>query len=181
MKQKISYLVLGLFVGLVVGFMVTNYLNRPEFAVGKQTAAAQAGGGGGMPSTGPGTVNDEADPHGGGQQISDEELQHIKQQVDAHPEKYDDQLMLAEYLLRVRHEPKDAIAYYERASQLKPDELKPIVGLGDANFDAASPQDGDESNFDSAMLKKAGDYYEKALAIDPKNAQATRMLAELKK
>jgi tetratricopeptide (TPR) repeat protein len=161
-KQRISYFVVGLFVGLVAGFVVTNYLNRPEFAPGASAAA----GGPGMGQ--PDTHEHEDSPTGAGQQqISDDELKHIMQQVDSNPDRYEDQLMLAEYLMRVRHQPQDAIKYYERANALKPTELKPLVGLGDANLDAASfAQDEAKRN---ELLAASALNYEKALAIEPDN------------
>jgi tetratricopeptide (TPR) repeat protein len=159
-KQKLTIFGLGLFAGLVAGFVITNYLNRPEFAPGASpTAAAQRQG---QPPPGDPHTNETGRP-----EISDEELAHIKQTVDSRPDKYDDQLMLAEYLMRERHEPEDAIKYYERANALKPTEIKPLVGLGDANLDAASST-ADEAKRNE-MLAKATGYYEKALAVEPKN------------
>jgi tetratricopeptide (TPR) repeat protein len=163
-KEKISIFVVGLFVGLVVGFIVTNYLNRPEFAPG---AGAMAGTPGGMPGGAPGGAPG-ANPSGAGQQqISDEELKHIMQQVDSNPDRYEDQLMLAEYLMRVRHQPQDAIKYYERANALKPNELKPLAGLGDANLDAAGFTQDEAKRND--LLRASAAAYEKALAIEPDN------------
>jgi cytochrome c-type biogenesis protein CcmH/NrfG len=157
-KEKISIFAVGLVVGLVAGFVVTNYLNRPEFAPGAASTTAATRGGQPQPQPGP-NANE--------QQISDEELQHIKETVDANPEKYEDQLMLADYLMRIRHMPVDSIKYYERANALKPTELKPLVGLGDANLDAAS-ETTDEAKRNEMLVKATG-YYEKALAIEPKN------------
>ena len=175
MKQKVSIFAVGLFVGLVVGFIVTNHFNRPEFAVGKPGSAAanSASTPGGNASQGDGPI----DPSGGDEaQISDEELQHIKQAVDANPDKYDDQVMFAEYLLKMRHDPAAAIAYYERANKLKPNDLKSLVGLANATFDAAAPEDG-TSAYDDDRLKKATGYYEKALAIDPKDVNVRTDMA----
>lgn len=173
MKQKVSYFAIGLFLGLVLGFVVTNHLNRPEFAVGRDAK----GGAAPMAASAPGgpagqTGADPDDPHagGGGQEISDEELQHIAAKVDERADSYQDQIMFADYLLKMRHQPKEAIKYYERANKLKPDEVKPIVGLGDSNFDAAAPDPAaGRTTYDTKMLETAASYYERALKIDPKD------------
>lgn len=167
MKQKISFFAIGMFVGLVVGFIVTNYLNRPEFAVGQQTASANTRPGGAAPT--PASVPGPA----GMPPIPDDELARIKQQVDGRPDSYEDQLMLGEYLLRVKGAPQDSLKYYTRANTLKPNELKPVMGLADGHFDAAQRTDEHgHPAYDPQMLKKAAGYYERALAIDPKNVNA---------
>jgi tetratricopeptide (TPR) repeat protein len=155
-KQKVSIFVLGLFLGLVTGFIVTNYLNRPEFA----PAAATASGGPNQPG-GPPATNAEQP------QISDDELAHIIQVVDSKPDDYNAQFGLGEFLMRERQQPLEAIKYYEQASKLKPTESKPIIGLADAHLDAASAtEDATKRN---ELLAKATSYYEKALALEPDN------------
>jgi len=157
-KQKVSIFVLGLFIGLVAGFVVTNYLNRPEFAPAASTASA-----GPNQSSAPGAPGANAEQP----QISDDELQHIIQVVDSKPEDYNAQFGLGEFLMREKQQPLDAIKYYERANKLKPTEIKPIVGLADAHLDAAaSVSDAAKRN---EMLEKATSYYTKALEIEPDN------------
>jgi tetratricopeptide (TPR) repeat protein len=171
-KQKVMLFVAGLFVGLVAGFIVTNYLNRPEFAVGQQTASANARPAG-QPAGQPAAEGAPGSQPGNAPTLTEEDLAHIKQQVDSRPESYEDNLMLAEYLLRVRGVPKDSLTYYERAHKLKPSEVKPLMGLGDGHFDAAaSPDEHGHAVYDSAMLAKAAEFYEKALAVDPRNVNA---------
>jgi tetratricopeptide (TPR) repeat protein len=170
MKQKISFFAAGMVAGLVVGFIVTNYLNRPEFAVGQEgTASASTRPAGAAP----GPPSAPAANSTGAPAVSDEELARIKQQVDSRPESYEDQLMLGEYLLRIKGVAQDSLKYYARANTLKPGELKPIMGLADGHFDAAQRTDEHgHPGYDPQMLKKAAGYYERALAIDPKNVNA---------
>lgn len=158
MKQRISYFVVGLFVGLIVGFIVTNHLNRPEFAPGRKTA--------GNPPIAPGAQEPGGqDPHGGA--LTDEQMATAKERVDADPQNYQNQLMFAEALYKMRRQPEEAVVYYERAHKLKPDALEPVMGLANSYFDMAEMKDHDAATFD-----KAASWYEKALELDPKNVNA---------
>jgi tetratricopeptide (TPR) repeat protein len=158
-KQKLSYLIVGLFIGLITGFVVTNHLNRQPLPVGKNASGTP----GSMPA-----VSGQM-PEGHPEIPSEKEIREAMAAVDAAPDDFQKQFGLAGALMQMGRA-KDAIRYYERAQQLKPNDAEVLAGLGNAWFDSASaPGPDGEPHYDNASLARAAEYYSKSLAINPDN------------
>jgi tetratricopeptide (TPR) repeat protein len=163
-SASLGRFVVGLCVGIAVGFFAANAFNRsrkptPPPASASDPAPAQA------------AANTASAP----EDLTDDELKEKKAIVDARKDDFDAQYNLAEYLLRIRRTPEEAVPYYRRASELQPKNPQPLVGLGDASF-AAALAAGAAGAGDPRLYDDAAANYTRALALDPK---ASRVHATL--
>jgi tetratricopeptide (TPR) repeat protein len=142
---------IGLVLGLIVGFVVTDSINAG--AAPKKTASQSAGpltGNEKMPDNHP-TV-DKVDVEGEAQKA----IEFGKQNLD-----YDSQMRVGNFLYVQTRKLKEAQPFLEKAHELKPNEVEPIVQIGNINFDIAQ-----ETSSPQLMLE-AAKWYEKALALKP--------------
>ncbi len=121
-KENILFATVGLLLGLIVGFMGANYLNR-NAAPAATNAANQLG----LPADHP-AIQGQADP------AAIQEAQTASEKAEAEPENFDSQVKAAELLYRLQRF-DDAVKYYTRANAIKPDDYQVIVNLGNATFD----------------------------------------------
>jgi tetratricopeptide (TPR) repeat protein len=155
-SAAIGRFVVGLCVGVAVGFFAANAINRRGAAPAPSAPSPAA------PSvTAPATPDPRED-------LSDEEVSKAKTNVDARPDDFTAQYNFAEFLLRIRQKPADAVPYYKRASELEPKNPGPHIGLGDASF-ASALASGKDDVYDAKLLDEAAASYERAIALDPKN------------
>lgn len=146
--------VIGLALGLVVGFMVTNSINASQKA--QPTAQQQSG----APAP---VKGDEPLPQGHPDvnNVDVEKQVQLAKDFGAKNPDYDSQLKVGMYLYGEVHKLQDAKTYFQKAHELKPEEFDPIMQLGNVTFDLAQ-----ETN-NSSLMTEAGQWYEKALKIKP--------------
>ena len=150
--------VLCLVIGLVIGFMGANSLNKSAAQVSPAMPAPGSGpsvsGNPALPADHPplGTTSGSADmPQGG-------PLPQVMAAIDkakAQPKDYDAQMTAADLYYQIQKF-DDAAKYYEAANKLKPTEIEPMVKAGNAYFDGEK-------------YEPAQKWYEQALAKDPNN------------
>lgn len=159
-KNGVMFGALGLIVGLVIGFVGANSINRS--AAGQPAAAAPAmnaangATGQGLPADHPpiGTSSgaDAEGPQGAAaiQQVS-QAIEKAKQS----PNDYEAQMTAADLYYQIQRF-EEAAKFYEAAAKIKPSELEPMVKAGNAYFDGEK-------------FSEAEAWYVKALEKDPKN------------
>lgn len=140
-KDNILFGVVGLLVGLIIGFMGANSLNRTAMnQAGPNQAAVQPGN---LPPDHP-DIAGQTNP----QAMAD--VQAAVDSANKNPDSFEAQTKAAELYYRIQRY-DDAIKYLESANKIKPDAYEVIVQLGNAHFDAS-------------RFKEAEKWYEKALA-----------------
>ncbi len=137
-KTGITYGILGIVIGLAVGFFGANYLNR--------NAATETS----IPSSNlPTGAQQVQNPAG---QLAD--VQKVLDRAKAEPDNFDAQIEAGEMYAQIERF-DNALEFYERAQKIKPDDFRANVKLGNAFFDAK-------------QFEKAEEFYAKAIEIDPK-------------
>ena len=137
----------GLFIGLVIGFLGANSLNRSG-AMQTETAQTQ----GSAPILNP-QIQNASVKESTGAMMGD-----VNQTLEAaknEPQNFEAQLKAGEMYAQIRNADKAEI-YFDNAAALKPNEYDKIVRLGNAFFDIKK-------------YEKAGLLYERALAVNPKD------------
>ncbi len=138
-KTAITYGILGIVIGLAVGFFGANYLNRNAAT---ETGISSAN----LPAGAPQVQN----PTG---QLAD--VQKVLDLAKNEPDNFDAQIEAGEMYAQIERFDK-ALEFYERAQKIKPDDFQANVKLGNAFFDAK-------------QFEKAEEFYAKAIVIDPKD------------
>lgn len=150
MKNSITFGIVGLIVGLVIGFFVANKINKdaPTTVISQnQTNAPTAT----NPQVQNIVVKDQ--PNGGGM------LPDVSAAIDRakdQPNDFDAQIAAGDLYLKIQGFDK-AVAFYEAAHKLKPEDYDLIVKIGNTYFDAR-------------QFEKAEKWYEQALAKKPEDA-----------
>jgi tetratricopeptide (TPR) repeat protein len=170
-KQGVMFGVLGLIVGLVVGFMGANSLNRSaagQVVPQAPTAPGAITSNSSLPPDHPpiGTSSGDAPSTQGSMQPQvAQAIEKAKQQ----PQDYEAQMTAADLYYQIQRF-DDAAKYYEIAAKLKPGEVEAKVKAGNSYFDkaetAAENNDQATANLNFPIAAK---WYTEALAIDPKN------------
>ena len=144
--------ILGLIVGLVVGFVFANSVNRTSVepavtASGSQPAANPA-----LPADHPPLGASQGAPgtDAGVPQVT-EAIDKAKQQ----PNNYEAQMTAADLYYQIQRF-EEAAKHYEAATKLKPAETEPMIKAGNAHFDAENYEEAEK-------------WYVRALAKEPKN------------
>ncbi len=149
MKNSITFGIGGLIVGLFLGFFAANRINKdaPTTVISQQNQAV-------MPNSNPQVQNivvkDQPENHGG------KALPAVSDAIDKaknEPNNADAQIRAGDLYLKIKGFDK-AIAYYEAANRLSPEDYDLIVKIGNAYFDAG-------------QFEKAEKWYERALAKKP--------------
>jgi tetratricopeptide (TPR) repeat protein len=151
-KDKVMYAVAGLFIGLVIGFLGANRLNRsaaepPPSAI----ASNPAGQSGVLPPDHPptGSTSTSAPTQGGALPQVTEAIEKAKQK----PEDFEAQMTAGDLYYQIKSL-DGARKFYEAANKLKPAETETLVKLGNVNFDMEK-------------FEEAAKWYEAALKNDP--------------
>lgn len=143
-KENVLFGVIGLLLGLVIGFMYANSVN--------QSAAVRAVPAG-MPSN---TAIPPGHPDIGAQNAGMQPaVQEAIEKARAAPDDYEAQLKAAEMYYQIQRF-DGAIEFLKRANQLKPDDYETTVNLGNAYFDAQKYEDAEKS-YVAALAKKPDD------------------------
>ena len=144
-KDNILFGAVGLLIGLIVGFMFTNSMNK-NYGLGSPTTATQNAN---LPSGHPALAGDE---NGGG---SIPEVQAAIEKARSEPDNFDAQMKAAELYYQIQRF-EGSIEFLTRASKIKPDDYGVTVQLGNANFDAGKYDDA-EKWYTAALAKKPND------------------------
>ena len=136
-KESIMVGVLCLVVGLVIGFVGANSLNRSAAQVSPAMPVpgsnAPASGNPALPADHPplGTSGGSDVPQGGPRP----EVMAAIDKAKSQPKDYEAQMTAADLYYQIQKF-DDAAKYYEAANKLKPTEVEPMVKAGNAYFDA---------------------------------------------
>lgn len=191
-KENILFGVVGLLLGLIIGFLLTNNINQKGAAPVNAAAAdlrANSNIPPGHPDIGSGT---------GAAGAMTPETQAAIEAAKQSPNDFDAQLKAAELYYQINRY-DDAITFLKAANKLRTDDREVIVHLGNANFDAEH-YDEAEKWYTAALEKKADDVnvrtdlglifvfrdppnydraiaeFNKSLAIDPNHIQTLQNL-----
>ena len=169
-KDNVMFGVIGLLLGLIIGFIATNSMNRSALsaAPGAPSAAGSAGdlaaaGGSGQalpPNHTPiGSTSGAGGPGGNAPSVDCNNLPPGlaggKSKAEQNPQDYEAQMKGADLLYQGQCF-EDAAKFYEAAAKLKPAEKEPIVKAGNAYFDGEKYQEAEK-------------WYTQALTKDPKD------------
>ena len=187
-KENTLFGIVGLLMGLIVGFYFANSVNQGASAASTLTGGTQQTAQGNLP---PGHPNV---PGNNNQTGSMPETQAVIDKARQNPTDFQAQLDAADLYYQIQRF-DGAIEFLKKANELQPDNYDVIVQLGNANFDADNYQVA-EKWYESALEKKPGeanvrtdygltfmfrekpDYdraigeFNKVLAADPKHEQA---------
>ncbi len=145
-KNSVTFGLIGILIGLAIGFSVANYFNRnapkPTGQIAQNSPNAQT-------SNQQGQINPTA-------QMPD--IQLVLDKAKNEPKNLDAQLKAGEMYSKIQRFDK-ALEYYEKAQQIKPDDAKLNMKLGNAYFD-------------TKKYLQAAEFYTKVLKVDPKNISA---------
>ncbi|MEO8650416.1 MAG: tetratricopeptide repeat protein [Acidobacteriota bacterium] len=150
--KKESLLVGGicLVFGLVIGFLVSNSINR-NAAVSTTAATDLTSSGSALPPDHPPIGQSGT----GGQQSAVPEVMAAIEKAKQQPESFEAQMMAGDLYYQIQRFP-DAAKYYENANRLKPQDLESIIKSGNARFDAEE-------------YEQAEAWYKKALLQNPRD------------
>jgi tetratricopeptide (TPR) repeat protein len=151
-KENILFGVVGLLLGLIVGFMFANSVNQR----GSTPVAAEMKQNSNMPAGHPdvGSTGSTTAP-GGPQGAMQPEVQAAIAKAKDAPNDFDAQVKAAETYYQIDRF-DDAITLLKRANQLKPDDREVVVQIGNANFDANHFEEA-EKWYTQALAKKPDD------------------------
>lgn len=166
-KDNIMFAIIGLLVGLIVGFMGANSINRS--ALSQPTASAgPANSSSDLPPNHPpiGTTGDA------GQQPQGAAMPEVTAAIEkakAKPQDYDAQMSAADLYYQIQRF-DEAAKFYEAAAKIKPDSAEPLIKAGNSYFDAAeTARENDDQATANPKFAEAEKWYTAALAKDPKN------------
>ncbi len=137
-KDNILFGIIGLLIGLIIGFIATNQLNRLENNQIKPNTTA---------------ANTQPNSQQGNTKAALPAVAESIEVADKNTEDFSAQLKAGEMFGRINNFPK-AIEYFERANKLRPEDFRTLVLLGNATYDS---KDWEKSAF----------WYEKALVLKP--------------
>ena len=159
-KDNVMFTVIGLLVGLIVGFMGANSINKSVVAVPAPTITA----GSSAPSSGNPNLPPDHPPlgtssgSGGNSQAPGAAVPQVTAAIDkakAEPQNFEAQMTAADLYYQIQRL-EEASKFYEAANKLKPTETEPMIKAGNAYFDAEK-------------YELAEKWYLQALQKEPKN------------
>lgn len=139
-KENILYGIIGLLVGVIVGFFVTNSINRSTPTTAPAAAASPAPGAAGVlppdhpppAATAAGGASASQPATGGGGPQAD--VTAAIQQARSEPKNFAAQMKAGSLYYQIgRYD--QALEFYERARELKPDDFEALRELGNVTFD----------------------------------------------
>lgn len=146
MQSKLLFTIIGLAIGLVVGFFGANSLNK------QSNAAAEAN----TQIVGQAAPTPPANTSTTGGMMPD--VNETLQKAEAEPQNFAAQMKTGDMYAQINRFDK-AVEFYKRGILLKPDDFNANVVLGNALFD-------------SQKFEEASDYYAKAVRINDKDVNA---------
>jgi tetratricopeptide (TPR) repeat protein len=167
-KDNVMFTIIGLLVGLIVGFMGANSINRSAMSQSASTAGppSNSTSNPALPPDHPpiGTTGDEAAGSGPRPEVM-AAIDKAKQR----PQDFEAQMTAADLYYQIQRF-DEAAKFYEAASKLKPTETEPMIKTGNAYFDKAetASENGNRQGSTPDFIQ-AEKWYLQALAKDPKN------------
>jgi tetratricopeptide (TPR) repeat protein len=149
-KDNILFGIVGLLLGLIIGFLFTNSINQRMAATGSITAPVTQNANT-LPAGHPDIGSSKGAPAGGVQP----EVQAAIDDARKQPDNFDAQVKAADLYNQIERF-DGAIEFLKRANQLKPDNYEVVVHLGNANFDSDHYQEA-EKWYMAALAKKPDD------------------------
>ena len=146
-KDNVLFGIVGLLVGLIVGFMFTNSINQSS-GVGSQTVRQNAT----LPAGHPDLQNGADEGQQGG---AIPEVQAAIEKARNEPENFDAQMKAAELFYQIQRF-EGSIEFLTKANKLKPNDYGVAVQLGNANFDSNKYEEA-EKWYTAALAKKPDD------------------------
>lgn len=153
-KENILFAIIGLLLGLIVGFMFANSVNQQAM----MTAAGVAGAGAMKQNSNLPPGHPNVPPGGGGGSAETASMPDVQAAIDKakqNPDDFELQMKAAEVHYQIGRF-DGAIDFLKRANQLKPDHYETIVNLGNAYFDSDNYTEA-EKWYHDALAKKADD------------------------
>lgn len=153
MQKSILFGIIGLVIGLVVGFVGANHLNESSIKVNANSPMSAPFGNQQVHSA---DIKEQMPNSGNRGMIAD--VQKVIDKAAAEPENAQAQMDAGDMYSQIGRFP-EAIAFYEKAQAANPKDFTANVKLGN-------------SYFDSRQFEKSAEFYEKALAINPSDVGA---------
>jgi len=147
MNKSITFGVVGLIVGLAIGFFAANRINRNQAA---QVSPAQNAP---LQSQSVPNILVKDQPATSGAMLPD--VSAVIDKANNEPSNFDAQIKAGDLYQQIKGFDK-AAAFYERAQRIKPDDYELIVKLGNIYFDARQFESAAKW-YEQALAKKAGD------------------------
>ena len=131
-KDNILFAIVGLLLGLIIGFIGANSINRNAISQANQGVNPLSG----LPEGHPG-VTGQADPS------SMPEVQSAVEKAKQEPENFEAQVKAGELFYQIQRY-DEAVNYFAQANKLKPDDRELIVRLGNASFDGSKFEEAEK-------------------------------------
>lgn len=149
-KENSLYGIIGLLIGLIIGYAGTNSLNSSVPATqSNSTAASQSGQSESLPPNHPQTGQSANDSSGGGAQG---EVMAAIEQARKDPSNFDAQMKAADLFKQINR-PEGELEFYERAAKVKPNDpnllarmTQALIDKGDKTAAAATLKRLEQSN-----------------------------------
>lgn len=146
-KDDILFGIIGILLGFILGFMLTNSFNQRNL-VGAPATAGTTGADNAPPEA-------EAPP-------DPQVLEAARQKAAAEPSNFETQMQTGDVFYRARRY-AEAVPYFTKANELQPEAWEPLVALGNVYYDDA------RDNEDNSKWPLSEKWYLAALAKQPKN------------
>ena len=192
-KDNILFGIVGLLVGLIVGFMFTNSINQ-SYGSGPSSASTAMRQNANLPEGHPDLGGQQGGQNGG----AIPEVQAAIEKARSEPDNFDAQMKAAELFYQIQRF-EGAIEFLTNANKLKPTDYGVMVQLANANFDSNKYEEA-EKWYSTALAKKPDDVnvrtdlgltfvfrdppnydrgiqeFKRSLEIDPKHIQTLQNL-----
>lgn len=149
MQKSITFGIVGLIVGLIIGFFTANSINKNAAQTAPQIPAAPT-----APFQNqqvPNVLVKDQPAASSGAMLPD--VSAVIDRANSEPTNFDAQIKAGDLYQRIKGF-DNAAAFYERADRIKPDDYDLIVKLGNTRFDAR-------------QFEQAAEWYERALKKKP--------------
>jgi Flp pilus assembly protein TadD len=126
-RENLLFAIIGILFGFIVGFMFASSMSQKQAVATVTPGASQS-----LPSDHPpvGAQNATGNPAGMRQEVSES-----IEQARKDPKNFDAQLKAGELFYQIQRYDQ-AIEFWGKANELKPNEYRPVILLGMANLDA---------------------------------------------
>jgi tetratricopeptide (TPR) repeat protein len=134
-KDNILYSIIGVLLGVLAGYVFANTVNQRGYMERTPAVSVAAGRMGQGAEAAPPVSQPLPPSEGTAPEVESEADQTLIKQAESEPDNFEIQMRAAAVHYRSRRL-DEAIQLLMRANQLRPEDLKAIVALGNANFDA---------------------------------------------
>jgi tetratricopeptide (TPR) repeat protein len=150
-KENVLFSIIGLLLGLIIGFIATNSINQSGGSLPRPPQTANRTTQSELPPDHPAvSSNAVADP-GQMQAAVTEAIQKARSE----PDNFEAQMEAAQLYYQIRRY-NEALEFLLRANQLRPDSYEAVVALGNTYFDAEKYKEA-EQWYTAALIKRPDD------------------------